>query len=815
MNFNLKKIPVPLTGVLLLGAVSQISQVIFMRELLMVFYGSELSIGIILAAWLVWVSVGSRLGAVIIDRIKAPRSVLVYTSASAALLIPAAILLMREARAFFDVLPGAYLSLWDMTRTSFVLLAPVCILLGMQFVLLARVWREGDQSEDTTSGAKTYLTEALGNVLGGLVFTFLMVRNLSALQSAVILVVLIPVAMLPITWKQPGGRKHHRWLLLGLVVAGFLLLPFAGDLDEWAYRRGWGHFSPQHTLVETRQSKHGTISVLERDGQFSFFQSGHLVFSTAGPEALHPGMENIDAVQFAHFAMVQLEDPQHILLIGGAMRGVLEEILKHPITQVDTIELDDVLTEVAGAYIPAATRDALVHPRVRLIHGDGRLFVKNAAQGYDLVIVDLPDPATAVLNRTYTVEFFQEVHSLLEPGGVLVIGAATTPDLRGLAISNRNATLFHSIDSVFSYVRAVSDQALILLASDDPDAITLDPQALTGRYLERAVQSVVFNPDTFFTMLQESHLRRINWIMRSHGRDTDAHRQGPGAVPLVIADLVEQDQMTADLPSVNTRFFINSDLKPIAYYYTVMYLENLTRAGATETLAGLLNVRTWWVLIPLGLPPLVMIGVWITSRKVSQDFQLDGSKNQRFAVLFSVFSTGFSVMILQVCLIFAFQSVYGFVYELIGVIMALFMGGLALGTLVSNRFLRTHIRTTTLVYVQFALAIFGLLMAVGLPVFIELQVLPLIFITFSILLLVAGILNGLSFPIASGVLRLLSKRADQSTGLVYSGELVGACFGAVLASVVMVPIWGMIMGSLVAVFANISAMTVLLITRRF
>lgn len=814
MITNLNQIPLQLPGVLLLGAVSQIGQVLFMRELLIVFYGSELSIGIILAAWLVWVGLGSRMAAWIIDKVEDPRRALVFTSAGVALSIPGMILLMREARAFFDVIPGAYLSLWDMTRTSFLLMAPVCIMLGAQFVLLARVWREGDQNENTAGAAKTYLTEALGNLLGGLAFTFLMARRLSALQSAVILVMLTPVAILPMIWKQSHGRKFHRWLLLGVLGLGVMLIPFAGNLDDWAYRRQWQHFSPQHHLIATHQSKHGVISILHREGQYSFFQSGHLVFSTAGPKATHPGMENIDAVQFTHFALTQHEDPRQILLIGGGLRGLLDEILNHPITQVDYVELDKVLTEVVKPYLPFSTRVALDDPRVQLLHTDGRLFVKGADRKYDLVILDVPDPATAVLNRYYTVEFFREINALLEPGGVLVIGATTTPDMRGLAIANRNATLYHSLSSVFSHVTAVSDQELLFLSTHHPEAVSLDPQVLTGRYRERAVQSEVFNPDTFYTMLQEAYLRRVGWTLRNHGRDFDAHREGPGAVPLIIPDLAEQEQLTGDLPEVYERFFFNSDLKPIGYFYTVMYLEHLTRAGGTETLALLLNVKPWQVLLPLMFPVFVLVGGRLAARCKPIKKASGGSEIMRFPILFSVFTLGFSVMVLQICLIFAFQSVYGFVYELIGVISALFMGGLAAGTIISNRFLRTRIQLTTLVLIQFSIGVFSLLMAVGLPLIIELQVLPLIFIFFSILLLVAGLLNGLSFPISSGFLMVLSMRADQSAGFVYSGELIGACVGAVLASVVMVPIWGMIIGSLVAACANFSAMVVLLISRR-
>ena len=41
-------------AVLIMGVSSVIAQVILLRELLVVFYGNELSIGIILAGWLLW-----------------------------------------------------------------------------------------------------------------------------------------------------------------------------------------------------------------------------------------------------------------------------------------------------------------------------------------------------------------------------------------------------------------------------------------------------------------------------------------------------------------------------------------------------------------------------------------------------------------------------------------------------------------------------------------------------------------------------------------------------------------------------------------
>ncbi len=117
----------------MLGAVSQIAQVLFLRELLMVFHGNELSIGIVLAAWLAWVGVGSRLGTVLFTRNINPLRFLTLCTAAVLPLLSATIWLIRGLRRFFAVLPGAYLTPTDMALSVFLVLAPVCLLLGIQY----------------------------------------------------------------------------------------------------------------------------------------------------------------------------------------------------------------------------------------------------------------------------------------------------------------------------------------------------------------------------------------------------------------------------------------------------------------------------------------------------------------------------------------------------------------------------------------------------------------------------------------------------------------------------------------------------------
>ncbi|MDH5174636.1 MAG: hypothetical protein OEW43_05190, partial [Elusimicrobiota bacterium] len=58
-------------GLILIGFTSLAAQIVLMRELMVVFYGNELSLGITLAGWLFWVAVGSwGIGRLLVERIR-------------------------------------------------------------------------------------------------------------------------------------------------------------------------------------------------------------------------------------------------------------------------------------------------------------------------------------------------------------------------------------------------------------------------------------------------------------------------------------------------------------------------------------------------------------------------------------------------------------------------------------------------------------------------------------------------------------------------------------------------------------------------
>ncbi len=778
-------------AVLALGFGSQLAQVVLLRELLTVFFGHELSIGIILAGWMFWVGTGSAIAARLAPRLRHPMAAARVTATCILALLPLTVMFLRFLRGFFDVAPGTYLSLLDLAWSGGLAMGPVCLLLGMHFVLLARVWSERCPHYGVAGPANTYQVEAAGNALGGILFTLLLVHVLTAFHVAV-----IAGALMLLVLPRAGRGKLARLVAPAVAIAIF---PWLGRVDMWASRVQWRLAAPGQHLVDLHQSRYGPVAILQRDDQYNIFQSGHLVFSVAGATAT-AALEEQAAVNLAHLSMTQHPHPRRVLLIGGGLRGVLREIARHPAQAIDYIEIDPVMLKAAEAVVSPSTRNALREPRVSVLHTDGRLHVKQDGPDYDIMIVDVPDPATAVLNRYYTREFFREARSRLAPGGVFII-TLSGGDLRGTATANRNATVYHTLRSVFDRVVALGETDMLLVASPTaPGTISADPVELSARFRRRNIDADFFSEGNFSLLLEPSRLHRMNWILRHHGRRPGAHRAPPDTGPLAIPSLEKQEAAENALPPVVERVFINSDFRPIGYVHNLILWNRATRSRAPQLLERLTDMRPAWIGAVLAAALLAAFAIRLLApRRVRNRW------GKRYAVMSAIFTTGLSTMMLQVTLLFAFQAVYGYVYERVGMIIALFMAGLAAGTALMQRLMPRRATLEALAGIQALAAVFTVAISISLPLAGRLETPMLVFMLFAGMTFFAGMLCGADFPLAVSCFRELSQRPECTAGWVYGIELMGACLGAVAASVVLAPVFGLTACALTAAAMNATA----------
>lgn len=148
------------------------------------------------------------------------------------------------------------------------------------------------------------------------------------------------------------------------------------------------------------------------------------------------------------------------VLIIGSSEGVAGEMaVAAGASLVDHVDIDRECVRACAEHLPYGYRiDDLPglesgHSPIRLHYADGWEFLEQAdPQGYDLVVVDLPDErgdtADGQHNRLYGLEFLQRCYAVLAPGGVVAFQAGCPTVWRNetlLRAWNRFRTVFETV----------------------------------------------------------------------------------------------------------------------------------------------------------------------------------------------------------------------------------------------------------------------------------------------------------------------------------------------------------------------------------
>jgi Predicted spermidine synthase with an N-terminal membrane domain len=166
-------------------------------------------------------------------------------------------------------------------------------------------------------------------------------------------------------------------------------------------------------------------------------------------------------------------------------------------------------------------------------------------------------------------------------------------------------------------------------------------------------------------------------------------------------------------------------------------------------------------------------------------------------ILFSIITTGLAGMLFDLMLIFAFQSVYGYVFSWIGLLVASFMTGAACGALLVSRALKRS-RNTFRFFLKTELAIMGF--AAGCPllllaVYALLEGAETLFFSrwlFLVLSFAGGLFISAQFPLANHLLLRDRGGFTPTAGLLYALDLLGGWLGGIVGAVVLLPILGLL-----------------------
>ncbi|HLO12134.1 MAG TPA: spermidine synthase [Pseudoneobacillus sp.] len=133
--------------------------------------------------------------------------------------------------------------------------------------------------------------------------------------------------------------------------------------------------------------------------------------------------ERIYHEAFVHIPMSLTESHKQVLILGGGDGLALREILKYSdVKHVDLVDIDSKVLHVAKNVpeIVALNNRSLYDKRVQVHAMDALLYLKKNKKTYNLIFVDFPDPADAVLANLYTVEVFETLKHFLTEDGMIV-----------------------------------------------------------------------------------------------------------------------------------------------------------------------------------------------------------------------------------------------------------------------------------------------------------------------------------------------------------------------------------------------------------
>jgi spermidine synthase len=728
-----------------MGFSGLVAEIVLLRELMIVFSGNELCIGVVLANWLILEAFGCFFLGGLLKKSKNKPTTYTLITVLFSFSFLAAVFLIRMLKHILGVSIGESIGLLPLFYSSFLILLPVSILHGSLFPFSCQLYYLYSGRE-ATSAAKVYVYETVGTIIGGIICTYLFVLYLNTVKVAFLLLLVNAAActILLTPYRQTGlFQKSSLGLLSALILFSSYMLfsSRADELHRFSIQAQWKNLP----VVHYGNSPYGNICVVKNEGQYIYFIDGV-------PEIMTPIPDMPSVEEFVHIPLLAHPNPEEILIVSGGAGGVINEALKHPsIESVRYAELDPMILSLLRKFSTSLTESELTDDRVQIDPVDGRLLLKTTSDTYDLIFIGIEDPANLQANRFFTREFFSLAEKRLNQGGILVLEGPGSLTLLNEELKNINGTIFHTLDSVFSHIRVMpGDGGNVFLSSDSPDVTEVDTEQIVKRLKDRNITAEVIVPRYIKNKLHQGWQR---WFFD------------------FIAGSSEK---------------INYDFKPLAMYYSIAHWNALFAPAFGQIFNQFERIQMWHIVVLFLLFLLL--------------FFLFRSRNIRFvrsSVPFSILSTGFAGMIFDLVVIFAFQSLYGYVFSWIGILVALFMAGAACGAFLITR-IRERIQSSVNIFkiIELIIICFSLVLPFVFIAGENLMSTPLGRIMLKVLFLIipflSGSITGSQFPLGNFLyIKLSGGDVSRTAGLLYASDLVGGWAGGIVGAVVLLPVLGL------------------------
>ncbi len=514
-----------LGGVLSLGL-----EVVYIHMLSIVAGNSVYAFGLMVATFLVGLSLGGELA----------RRVLLWRHAEPAFGLMVALLGLSASAAlgalFWNSIPDYFASFANYPAArSFgsreairglvcsLVMIPPTLFIGAAYVLaMDIVTASGDETKSVALGVGAAVN-TLGNIVGVLVFGFVLLPAIGGFDAgrviavgAFLLAVLVMVLAVRIRWSAVGTAAASLLVLLATSTARLDYETLSSGANVYFHPQRWGTVidhaeSIDGGLTAVVSSKPGseTVLTLLTNGKFQ------------GNDAIAGEMQA--QIGFALAPLLHQDRRDRALVIGYGT-GVTSRVFHEAgFREVEIAELSRDIVRLADEHFESVNRRVSQAPGVKLHITDGRNLLLLSAKRYDVISLEVSSIWFAGAASLYNQEFYQLARSKMNPDGVLQqwmqLHHLSSIDLLQIVASIRSEFKFVSLYVMGGQGILVASNA-VESASPTPQAVRLldlapqlaDARRIVGRPVESLTKERLLTPEGIDRFLTEVGIEPTIWI---------------------------------------------------------------------------------------------------------------------------------------------------------------------------------------------------------------------------------------------------------------------------------------------------------------
>ncbi len=405
-------------AIALSGFCALAGEVVWTRQLALIFSATVYTFTIILAVFLIGLGIGSSAGAALVQRLREPAGALALCQLGAAVSMAWSAQMLSNSLPYWPVNSTLAPSIWfnfqlDFVRALWAIL-PAPLFWGASFPLALAAVGQGVRSASDRMVGRVYAANTVGAIAGAMAASLFLIPWVGSQRTQQVMMVGALLAAGAAVAAGPGPMWKRLLVVPGLVLVlavpplPALLVTHGRHAAAWA-----GH--PEEVMF-VGEGMHASVAVTRAgNGVLSYHNAGKVQASSEPADMRLQRM-------LGHLTTLVPERPRSVLVIGcgaGVTAGAVS--VSPGVERVTIVDIEPLVPKVARTWLGSVNHDVIANPKVRVIADDARHFLQTTRETFDAITSDPLDPWVKGAATLYTAEFFETARRHLKPGGVMTL----------------------------------------------------------------------------------------------------------------------------------------------------------------------------------------------------------------------------------------------------------------------------------------------------------------------------------------------------------------------------------------------------------